>query len=355
MTLSMSPRSEATGSRGLTRSHGRASLGQVGSRRSLVRRCQDNPEATGTGSAQAEAHAPREFVTKRPTVWHAAPCADSARIGMLQTGRRCTEVVSDRRFDGWLPISPRGFVRVDDVVALSDRPLVIEGKLTPGSRRLSTGDLRIHAGHSKRLSTSSSVSTVSLDTQLSDAESLALKAEQVRLREANVGLREESVDVANSLQRARQEKEKLDKEIEELRRARHEEQASLARCKLAKGQMKQKLALCKEVVESTVKNVDLIYDGSRDEVEDAFVAAEAGALEASRLLETLDEEEDGEEEGAETPAIAPAMGKENDIPTDATPASKLKMCASTEKRPDEQQQQQPVFGGTTHNINVVVA
>lgn len=346
-------------------SYARRQVQQVAADISAVRRNQE--AAVGRASLPADAGrpsdraaAPREFVTKRPAVMHVAPSASSARIGVLESGRRCTEVVIDRPVEGWLAIEPQGYVRLDDVVALQDRPLVIESssRLTPRSRRLSTGDLHLNLNATRkprRLSTSSSISSVS-EQLVSDVDAWALKAEQVRLREANVELREEKLEVASGLERARQERERLAKEIEELRREKLNEQATLERYREVKGRMQEKLVRCREVVQTTVMHVDLIYDGSEEEARGAMAEACAGAAEAGELLAVL-EEEACEEDGV--PGKEAFKGQENDLPPDAEPARKIfdhrPSSAGEKGRALLQQQQQRVFGGSTHNMLAAAA
>jgi len=309
-------------------------------------------------------------------------------MGVLESGRRCTEVIVDRVDvgDGWIAIEPEGFVRLGDLVLLQQDPsqgsLLIDGtsKITP--RRLSSGALHsrpVQPG-SRRMSTASSISSISEP----DA-ALALRAEQVRIREANVGLREEGVEVASSLERARQEKERIYREIEtlqnerlQLQQERLQEQEDLERCKLVKGRMQEKLVRCQQVVATTVSNMDIIYDGSADEAREAAVAASIGAWEAGQLLETLDEEEqvDGGElaalqsysprsvedtsvasTGTGPASFAAMVGKENDDAASAAPSLKRtggarSPLATAEKNSERAQQSSRVFGGSTHNVVV---
>eukprot|EP00927_Polykrikos_kofoidii_P069895 TRINITY_DN6560_c0_g1_i1.p1 TRINITY_DN6560_c0_g1~~TRINITY_DN6560_c0_g1_i1.p1 ORF type:complete len:418 (+),score=71.86 TRINITY_DN6560_c0_g1_i1:104-1357(+) len=342
---------------------------------------QDLPRTASVGklrpkvaAANNPAKTARELVTKRPAVWHTAPCAESPRIQLLPTGKRVTEVISTRSFPGWVAVAPRGFLREEDVTLAEEGAWLMESRLpTPRPLHVSTdsfpkngadsgehlvarpasarasdpvrprrGSLRAPSGRADvaRPVGGGRLVSAALGAALEPGKReerargtekassvISLREEQVRLRETNVGLKEEGLQVKIMLDGARQERETIQRELEELKAARAQEQADLDRYRSQRGQLREKLTRAREVVYRTIGHVDTFYRtvAECEEVAAAEQQVAQSAEEAGSILAELEENAsldkvDGDPSGRSSASsdLGSSVSKENKLPSHDT-------------------------------------
>jgi len=268
---------------------------------------------------QPEGGEEREWVTTRPTTWRAAPRADSGKISDLPLGRCFKEVPSVRRFEGWLPVAPRGFVPLADLELVEAAPppaaAVASDTSAPPSASPWPASSAAAAPAKPASAPAPAPAGAELDSQDSE-QVLAARRELEALQEA---------------------RKALAGEVEMLQACREKEHRRLKECREQRDRMQEKLRVCSDAVVRTVNSIDRLHcleeqkmRGPSEELRNAEADALAAGLAAEHALSSITQENSPAKEGQENKAPCPTgspgpagpgpsddMEKENDPPVGA--------------------------------------
>jgi len=190
----------------------------------------------------------RQWVTTSSTAWRTAPSSMGYRIDLLPRGWQVTQASwAEHPVEGWLPIVPKGFVQLSDLVEAGeeDPTMVTPPPASRGSPGLSPPQLAAEKPASQH--------------DGARAALLALREEHVRLREANLKLRERELNKRQEIDSLTVARDLTAKELAAVQEDLEESKQELEQSQELQSVLVRKLELCREAISTAVKSVDALY------------------------------------------------------------------------------------------------
>eukprot|EP00928_Gymnodinium_smaydae_P050433 TRINITY_DN339_c0_g2_i1.p1 TRINITY_DN339_c0_g2~~TRINITY_DN339_c0_g2_i1.p1 ORF type:complete len:354 (+),score=87.69 TRINITY_DN339_c0_g2_i1:94-1155(+) len=211
----------------------------VSSRRRLSAPCGHVTDLNGPRACNGGGTA-REWITTCSTAWRTAPTAIGFKIDQLPQGWTVTEHDCEEGTPGWLMIRPRGYVMLCDLAPaapsladVTELPPVMPATAAPVS--------------------------ATEEEQSARAALLALREENLRLRDVNFRLREQEATRRASLKDLERASQEAEEELERLRSTCALERGHLEEQERAASIMEQKLERCQDAVRHAVGCVDRLF------------------------------------------------------------------------------------------------
>ncbi|CAJ1432354.1 unnamed protein product [Effrenium voratum] len=218
----------------------------------------------------------RQWVTTSSTAWRTAPSSMGYRIDLLPRGWQVTQASwAEHPVEGWLPIVPKGFVQLSDLVEAGEDsraghrqmgcPKHAEWFATrPTSSPLEEDPTMVTPPPASRGSPGLSPPQLAAEKPASQhdgarAALLALREEHVRLREANLKLRERELNKRQEIDSLTVARDLTAKELAAVQEDLEESKQELEQSQELQSVLVRKLELCREAISTAVKSVDALY------------------------------------------------------------------------------------------------